>query len=172
MKKTLFVLTLLWAALFTPVQAQQSNWDAATFEDLCILVLNQGYEVENVMGAYTHVNNLTLDDGYGFASLYALNARVDYNGNLLGLTNGGVSNIVIVLHNTGDDFGCAVISNFFSTANAAKFRQQMLDLGFKKTKTQGTEIHYTHSKMPGFKVVESKDRMGKYSMTCFAINPQ
>ena len=169
-KRILLVLTLLWGTLLTPAKAQQSNWDAATVKSLCNLVANGGDGVEYTMSDYQLVNNLTHGDGYGFSSLYARHAKVDYNGNVKSLTGGGVSNVVVVSHRTDHTGACHVASSFFSAANATKFRQQALDLGFQKSKTQGGQTFYKHSEVPGIEIIEQKSRSGKYTLWVFTIH--
>lgn len=169
MKQSLLVLTLLWATLFTPAKAQQSDWDAALFGDLCNLVLRGGEGIENTLRTYQLVNNFTHADGYGFTSLYSRYAKVDYNGNLKSLTNGGVSNVVMAVQRTDHTGACHISSSFFSATNATKFRQQITQLGFQKVKTQGARTYYVHPEVPQLEVAEEKTRMGKYQMWIFTI---
>ena len=166
MKKIRFIVAIL-IAFFTVEFAQAQNWDAATCADICNIVADGGYNIDQVLQSqcgYTHVNNMNAGND-GYLALYSRNARVDINGNLNGLGNKGVSSIVMAYLSSGP---CKIVISFFSTANAKVFRNQAYELGFKKTKEANNKSYYV---LGNFGITELTDKIGRFTSYQFAIEP-
>ena len=160
--KTLLFLLCIFA--LGPVKSL-AEWDAATCRDLCQIVLNDGRNIDEILdtgGKYTLVNNANTSDE-SFISLYALNLVCDIYGNIVRLHKEGISNMVAA-HQMPDDV--EIILFLFSQTNAATFRQQALDLGFKKTKTVGGKTTY---RLDALELTESTGKMGRYRTYEFMV---
>ena len=156
--------------MISAVPATAQTWDAVTCEELCDLVYNDGYDADQTMEGYQLINNYTHNDGYGFTSLYARNFRMHHNGDPIGFSGNGVSSMVFVNHwsNQGREVTASASINFFSAANATKFRAQMTKLGFKNVGVQKGRTIYQHEQVP-IKISELKDKYGKYPIWAFII---
>lgn len=165
MKRKFLSAFLCLLSLFVNAQNQ---WDAVTAEEVVSVVVGGGYEINNVMAGngYKVVNNLDTPDG-GFVTIYSRNCTVDLNGEAVRLGQ-GVSSVVACYNPINAPSHVAVI--LFSTVNATKMRQQIFDLGFKKTGTVKGEIVY---KVPGYDFVvhESKGKSGRFPVTYFMFSP-
>lgn len=164
MKRIIIALCMLLPQM---VMAQQ--WDAATCIDLCRVLVNQGSETDNILvGKYGYelVNNIPVGDDYsnGYLSLYQLNMTCDINGEIVSLARNGVSNYLLIGYDAYDEMSLA--TSFFSPGNAAKFRQQALDIGFKKTRTVRGETFY---EWEGIELAESSKRFGRYTAYAFTL---
>jgi|GEM_PF-2468234 len=171
MKKVfLSLVTVLLTFTSYQVQAQTVSWDAAKCMDIINIISSGGDNLDGQLRGYTLVNNITHDDGYGFVSLYSKNARVAYNGDLLGLSGKGVSNIIMINQRTdGYTQYPEVVTSFFSAANATKFRNQMIELGFTKSEVKNGSTFYKSENVPALQIQETKDRMGKYTLFMFTF---
>ena len=141
------------------------KWDAATCADICNIVVDGGYNIDEILQSkcgYEHLNNMNAGDD-GFLALYALNAQVDIYGNLIGLSKTGVSSIVMAHLNSGS---CKIIIGFFSSANAKRFRDQAFELGFVKSKTSGKNSYYV---LDNLSIEESTDKIGCFTAYEFMI---
>ncbi len=163
MKKSFLILISCCLPLFA---SAQNNWDAVTAEEILEVVLDDCSEINNLMAhnGYEVVNNLDTNDG-GFLTIYSRNCTLDLNGNAVRLGK-GVSSEVLCLNPLNMESSVSVV--LFSTANANKFRQQVFDLGFKKSKTTREGIYY---KIPGYQFVvfEAKGKSGRYPVTGFTF---
>lgn len=158
----LFLVLILLTVTSGTINAQR--WDAATCADVCNLVEDGGYEIDAVLQhqrGYTLINNMNTNQG--FASLYARNARVDINGNLLGLGKSGISSVIIA-HLYGGSVEIGI--SFFSTANAKRFRDQAYEIGAVKAKTVGKTTYYI---LEDLIIEESPGRIGRFTSYDFLI---
>ena len=71
---------------------------------------------------------------------------------------------MVAAHQMPDDV--EVILFLFSQTNAATFRQQALDLGFKKTKTVGGKTTY---RLDALELTESTGKMGRFRTYEFMV---
>ena len=165
MKKIRFIVTIL-IAFFAVEFAQAQNWDAATCADICNVVADGGYNIDQVLQrcGYTHVNNMNAGDD-GYLALYSRNACVDINGNLNGLDKRGVSSIVMAYLSSGP---CKIVISFFTPANAKVFRDQAYQLGFKKTKEANNKSYYV---LGNFGITELTDKIGRFTSYQFVVEP-
>ncbi len=89
-----FTVAVLVLASITVANAQ--SWDAATCRDLCYIVANQGYYIDDVLVAkchYTIFNNFNTDEG--FVTIYSRNVNYDAYGEPSSLSKSGVSSIIM-----------------------------------------------------------------------------
>ena len=144
----------------------QGGWDVAPCLELCQIVTGQ-LEPANVLTSnrgYKLVNNYS--SGPGFATLYAKNVVVNPNtSETVRLLKAGVSHTVMCGQSAGAP--SSVLVSFYSPANAQKFRAQMQDLGFKQTGQK--ENGYDVWGIEGLRILDGKDKQGKYNMYFFFI---
>lgn len=125
------------------LNATAQSWDAATCYDLCYILLNDGYYVDDILVGKYHYK-VEQNESYGdqvFVTFYSKNMELDVYGNIVRFSKTGVSNVVSALKNTGNSTPMGM--TLFSLANAKKFRDQALELGFKKWKVSGGKTYYT-----------------------------
>lgn len=162
--RTIKLLLLLLLVVISGETINAQRWDAATCADLCNLVEDGGYEIDAVLQhhrGYTLINNMNTDQG--FASLYARNARVDINGNLLALGKSGISSVVIAhLYGGSAEIGIS----FFSAKAAQRFRDQAAEIGAKKVKTVGKKTYYV---VDNIIIEESPGKIGRFTSYDFLV---
>lgn len=158
----LFFAILIVAISSATVNAQR--WDAASCADICNIVEDGGYDIDAVLQhqrGYTLINNMNTNQG--FASLYARNARVDVNGNLLGLGKSGISSVIIAhLYGGSAEVGIS----FFSAKAAQRFREQAAEIGARKVKTVGKTTYYV---LEGLIIEESTGKIGRFASYDFLV---
>lgn len=169
MKQMKKILVFALSVLFGLTAEAQGSWDAVSAKEAVTMVAGGGYDINNVMArnGYTLVNNVSTPDG-GFVTIYSRNCTVNSYGDATRLGQ-GVSSIVLCTNPIDQPSDLSVM--LFSAANATKFRQQILDLGFKKS---GTVRGNTVYKIPNvdFAIQEGKGKSGRYPVTIFYFSQQ
>lgn len=164
MKSLSKILLFLLLVVVSCGVANAQRWDAASCADICYIVDDGGYCIDEVLQhkcGYTLINNINTDQGFG--SLYARNVRVDINGNLLGLSKSGTSSVVIAhLYGGSAD----IVISFFSAANAKKFRDQAFKIGAQKVKVAGKTTYYVINNLI---IEESIGKVGKFTSYNFVV---
>lgn len=150
-----FAMAVLFVVMAIVTNAQK--WDAVTCADLCNIVANNGYNIDDILVRkydYFIVNNFNTDEGFG--SIYSRNVNYDAYLEPKSLSKAGVSSIIMA--NMRSNGPVTVQITLFSATNAQIFRNQMLELGFKKTKvTKGT----TYYVLGDFVIEEDKQQKAK-----------
>ena len=152
-------LLLTALAVCFPFLGYAQTWDAATCYDICNIVYNDGRNIDEVLQGkygYKMCDNLSVIDGY--MSLYYKNCDVDREGNLISLSRQGVSSVIMVHVADGTvEMAFAV----FNVANAKKFLNQALELGFGRLSRIGGNQKYILENI----VMEEfrPDKVGRYT---------
>lgn len=162
MKKIVFFTML---CLLSISAVAQQRWDAISAKEAITMVLEDASSYGNLMSSkgYKLVNNIDTPTG-GFVTVYSRNCTVNAIGDAISLGQ-GVSSIVAIDNEI--DMPVQVMVVLFSTQNATKFRQQILDLGFKKTGTESGNVVVYQKPGYEFTIKEQKDKSGRFPATFF-----
>ena len=169
MKQKIKIIALSLCLLLPQfAKAQQAGWDAATCIDICKILVQQGSITDEILvGEYGYklVNNFSGDFQQGYVSLYTLNLTAKINGDIISLGKSGVSNYLMVSYDQNDNM--MIATSFFNANNAAKFRQQAINAGFKKTRTVKGETYY---KAHGIEMMETPaGKFGRFTLYGFTF---
>lgn len=168
MEKILKHIAIALFLLMPQLGMAQSKWDAATCVDICNLLLNNRKEVKDTLVGkfhYEFVTDITTEGTHVY--LYVLNMTCNKNGDIIKLEKQGVSNYLMAgwdMHNFP-----TIATAFFSTTNAAKFRQQAFNAGFKKSRVEKGETYYKSTKIPGVGMMETTKRLGGHTLYSFSF---
>ena len=160
------ILLISMMALCLPTLSRAQAWDSATCYDICNIVYNDGYNLDDVLQGklgYELCNNIDVEDG--FMSLYYKNCDVDAYGNLNGLSRQGVSSVIMVHVTNGP---VEMSFSVFNAANAQKFLKQATDLGFTKLSRIGGRQKYLLENI----VMEDlgTDKIGRFTSYSFKFS--